>query len=124
VQSLRQASRGLDLIVASRASFPQQFAAHCRLKCMPPNEAVALLRAAGADQAAVSDEQAGRIAELCGFNALELSLVGSMLGSCSCTAKVSCFWGWETDLHGAVNAINVCRCCMGILIHSGLALSP
>jgi hypothetical protein len=50
------------------------------------------LRQAGAGQAGVHDEQAGRIAELCGFNALELSLVGGLLGGGSCTPDVRPFW--------------------------------
>jgi hypothetical protein len=88
VQRLMEASPGLDVIIASRAAFPLPFAARCALNCMPPDEAVALLREAGAGQTAVSNEQAGRIAELCGFNALELSLVGGLLGGRSCTPEV------------------------------------
>jgi hypothetical protein len=93
VRHLLGASPALDVIVASRSAFPLPFAAQCPLDRMPPNEAVALLKAAGAGQVAVSDEQAGRIAELCGFNALELSLVGGLLGGRSCTPEVRPFWG-------------------------------
>jgi hypothetical protein len=93
VRHLLGGSPALDVIVASRSAFPLPFAAQCPLDRMPPNEAVALLKAAGAGQVAVSDEQAGRIAELCGFNALELSLVGGLLGGRSCTPEVRLLWG-------------------------------
>jgi hypothetical protein len=97
VQRLLEASPGLDVIVASRAAFPLPFAAQCPLDRMAQNESVALLRAAGAGLATVSDEQAGCIAELCGFNALELSLIGAMLRGPSCTPEVRplvVLWGW------------------------------
>ena len=87
-----EAGPGLDVVVASRAAFPLRFVAHHTLGCMPPGEAVALLRAAGADRAAMSDEQAGRIAGLCGCNPLELSLVGGILGGGSCTPQVRNGW--------------------------------
>ena len=93
MKRMMEAAPGLDVIVASRAAFPLPFAAHCPLGCMPLDEAVALLRAAGAGHAAVSDKQAGQIAEKCACNPLELKLVGGLLGGRSCTPKVRALLG-------------------------------
>ena len=88
MKRMMEAAPGLDVIVASRAAFPLPFAAHRPLDRMPHGEAVDILRAAGAGQAVMSDEQAGQIAELCGCNPLELSLIGGLLGGRSCTPEV------------------------------------
>ena len=94
LSALLAASAGLDVIIASRVAFPLPFAARHALDCMPPGEAVALLREAGAGLATVSDEQVGRIMELCGRNPLELRLVGGILGSGGCTAEVRGRFRW------------------------------